>query len=414
MAKPDLTINSIPLNPGQRGFVDKVLSHESRHVFYWTCVTSRQAGKTTLVTQLMTYYAATDPGCHCMFTAPTYSLSKKQFKFILKGLDGTGLIKSSDASDYIIELTNGSTMSFKSVTQPENLRGESVTYMFCDEAALYKEEVFTTILKPMMTVRGRKCFLFSTPRGRNWFFKYYNYGLDPSMYRYNCHRWNYLQNPFAQLEEIEDARRTLPADIFAQEYLAEFIDDSGSVFRRIADAQRVHKWANPGPRCFAGLDVGVTGDFMVLTIMDEKGSVLYVYRDTQKPIAELVAKVGEALRKYSPAVCLVEVNGVGQGLFDRFKKEYSKCQEWVTTNDSKQDIISDLIMSFDDLEIAIPSRQLLPELSDELSLFGFEFSPKTRKITYKATTGHDDLVISLALADHARRRYANYGKYRVL
>lgn len=396
------------------GFVKKVLSHESRHVFYWTVSTSRQAGKTTLVTQLMTYYAVTDPGCHCMFTAPTYSLSKKQFKFILKGLDGTGLIKSSDASDYAIELTNGSTMSFKSVTLPDNLRGDSVSYLFCDEVALYKEEIFTTVLKPMLTVRGRKCFLFSTPRGRNWFFKMFNYGLDPGMYRYGSHTWNYLQNPFAQLEEIEDARRTLPDDIFRQEYLAEFIDDSGSVFRRIADAQRVHKWAAPGPRCFAGLDVGVTGDFMVLTIMDEKGSVLYVYRDTQKPIAELVAKVGEALRKYSPTVCLVEVNGVGQGLFDRFKKEYSKCQEWVTTNDSKQDIISDLIMSFDDLEIAIPSRQLLPELSDELSLFGFEFSPKTRKITYKATTGHDDLVISLALADHARRRYANYGKYRVL
>jgi hypothetical protein len=414
VAKPDLTINSIPLTPGQMGFVKKVLSHESRHVFYWTVSTSRQAGKTTLVTQLMTYYAVTDPGCHCMFTAPTYSLSKKQFKFILKGLDGTGLVKSSDASDYAIELTNGSTMSFKSVTLPDNLRGDSVSYLFCDEVALYKEEIFTTVLKPMLTVRGRKCFLFSTPRGRNWFFKMFGYGLDPGMYRYGSHTWNYEQNPYANLEEIEDARRTLPDDIFRQEYLAEFIDDSGSVFRHIADAQRVHKWANPGPRCFAGLDVGVTGDFMVLTIMDEKGSVLYVYRDTQKPIAELVAKVGDALRKYSPAVCLVEVNGVGQGLFDRFKREYSKCQEWVTTNDSKQDIISDLIMSFDDLEIAIPSRQLLPELSDELSLFGFEFSPKTRKITYKATTGHDDLVISLALADHARRRYANYGRYRVL
>ena len=210
MAKPDLTINSIPLHKGQRLFVDKVLSHENRNVFYWACVTPRQYGKTTLITQMMTYYAVTDPGSHCFYAAPTYSLSKKQFKFILKGLKDTGLVKSSDASDYIIELTNGSTLSFKSVAVPENLRGDSVTYMFLDEFALYKEEVFTAILKPMLSVRGKKCFMLSTPRGKNYFYKLYKWGLDDSMYRYGSFRGDASLNPFANRDEIEDARKTLP------------------------------------------------------------------------------------------------------------------------------------------------------------------------------------------------------------
>lgn len=414
MAKADLTINSIPLNPGQRGFVDKVLSHESRHVFYWTVATSRQAGKTTLVTQLMTYYAVTDPGCHCYYTAPTYSLSKKQFKAIVKGIEGTGLIKSKDASDYTIELINGSVMSFRSVSLPENLRGDSVSYMFLDEAGLYKEETFTTILKPMLTVRGRKCFIFSTPRGKNWFYKYFQWGLSDDLYRYGCYRWNYEQNPFANREEVEDARKTLPADIFAQEYCAAFIDGGGSVFRDYAKLETVYKWAAPGQRCFAGLDVAATGDWLVLTIVDEKGSVMKVHRDTRKPIPQLVADVVRLLNEYRPVTCLVETNGIGKGLFDQIKAGYRSVTEFTTTNDSKSDLVSDLIMSISDGEIKLPHPTLFPHLHSEMEDFTFTWSPKTRKVVYGAASGNDDTVISLCLADHCRRNYANYGKYRVL
>lgn len=414
MAKPDLTINSIPLHRGQRLFVDKVLSHDNRNVFYWACVTPRQYGKTTLITQMMTYYAVTDPGSHSFYAAPTYSLSKKQFKFILNGLKDTGLVKSSDASDYIIELANGSTLSFKSVAVPENLRGDSVTYMFLDEFALYKEEVFTAILKPMLTVRGRKCFMLSTPRGKNYFYKLYKWGLDDSMYRYGSFRGDATLNPFANRDEIEDARKTLPADIFRQEYLGDFIDGGGSVFRDYSKLETVYKWAAPGPRCFAGLDIAATGDFMVLTIVDEKGSVMKIHRDTRKPVPQLIHDVVKVLNEYRPVTCLIETNGIGKGMYDSFKAGYSKVTEFTTTNDSKSDLVSDLIMSISDAEVKLPHPTLFPHLHNEMEDFTFTWSPKTRKVVYGAASGHDDTVISLCLADHARRTYANYGKYRVI
>jgi hypothetical protein len=43
-----------------------------------------------------------------------------------------------------------------------------------------------------------------------------------------------LDTPYMQKEEIDDARLTLPPNIFKQEYLAEFLDSGGEVFTNIS------------------------------------------------------------------------------------------------------------------------------------------------------------------------------------
>jgi hypothetical protein len=45
-----------------------------------------------------------------------------------------------------------------------------------------------------------------------------------------------LANPHIAPEEIEEARRSLPERVFAQEYLAQFLEDGGGVFRRVTAA----------------------------------------------------------------------------------------------------------------------------------------------------------------------------------
>lgn len=416
--KADLTFQSVPLHKGQYEMVDQIYSETNEFITYWTVNTPRQFGKTTLISQMIVCDAFRCPGAELMYVSPTYALAKKMYKLILNGLEDLKVIKSQDASDYIIELQNGSVIMFKSVAQPENLRGNSVSHMYCDEAALYKEDVFTAILKPMLTVRGKKCYLFSTPRGKtNWFYKYYKWGSDPHMSRYGCLRGVYTDNAFANLEEIEDARKSLPTDLFNQEYLGEFIDDSGSVFRNITKCETINSWARPQDvteRCYAALDVAATGDWMVLTVMGESGRVLAVYRDTRKPLPLMIKNVGDMLQKYRPVVTLMETNGIGKGLYDQVRKFHASVREFTTTNETKQDMISDLIMSFEDEEIQIPSPKLMPELHDELCDFGFTWTPKTRKIAYHALTGHDDTVMSLALADHCRRNFKNAGKYVIL
>ena len=61
-------------------------------------------------------------------------------------------------------------------------------------------------------------------------------------------------NPFIDVSEIEDARRSLPDHIFRQEYLAEFLDDGSSVFRNINECI---KKGGESANYYAGVDLGV-------------------------------------------------------------------------------------------------------------------------------------------------------------
>ncbi len=73
--------------------------------------------------------------------------------------------------------------------------------------------------------------LISTPSGRSWFYDLFTRGKDAEERDYASFHFPINSNPYFPVEEWEEARRTLPADVFRQEYLAEFIEDSAGVFR---------------------------------------------------------------------------------------------------------------------------------------------------------------------------------------
>jgi len=65
-------------------------------------------------------------------------------------------------------------------------------------------------------------------------------------------------------------------------------------------------------------------------------------------------------------------------------------------------------------KVALPTKELNADLYGELSVFTYEYSPRTRKVKYGAPNGfHDDCVISLALSFHAFKKKASYGSYVV-
>jgi hypothetical protein len=69
-------------------------------------------------------------------------------------------------------------------------------------------------------------------------------------------------------------------------------------------------------------------------------------------------------------------------------------------------------MCLNEEKLKLPSPELNSDLYKELSVFTYEYSPKTRKVRYGSPNGfHDDTVISLALAYHSFKKKANYGSY---
>jgi hypothetical protein len=145
--------------------------------------------------------------------------------------------------------------------------------------------------------------------------------------------------------------------------------------------------------------------------MDNEGRVIEVYRQRQQQWTIIINDIVEVLRS-SGAHAIIEVNSIGDVIYEEIKKRYNKITPFVTTNKSKQEIIEGLILDFNEGNISIPSQKLFGPLYNELNSFTYEYSPKTRSIKYGSPTGlHDDCVISLALANYARKTMKKRGQY---
>lgn len=398
----------LSLHSGQQKIVDLIL--RSSAMFYTIC-TPRQWGKSTFLIQLVLYFSINFRGSNILITSLTYKQTKKIKKLIQKGLKGSGVISSTDGERNSITLINGTEIIFASVHNPDSMLGEDIDFEFLDEAARYKEETFTATLKPMLFTRGKKCFLISTPKGKNWFYKLFMYGKDPLQPRYECFKGVQSDNPFGNKDELEDAKRTLPSALYRQEYLAEFVDGGGDVFDNVDKCATLRAFPpkNPAISYYAGVDVARKEDYTVITILGSDGKVYAIHRYNGTRWSEIADKVAKVLKYWNPKKTLVEINGVGDVFFELLKDRYKKIEEWLTSNKSKQQIIEELILAFQDSEIEIPTEELFEFLVEELSNFGFEYSAKTRNIFYAARTGHDDCVMSLAMSHHAKKHKVSKG-----
>jgi hypothetical protein len=112
---------------------------------------------------------------------------------------------------------------------------------------------------------------------------------------------------------------------------------------------------------------------------------------------------------------MVEVNSIGDVIFEQLKNQWANTHPFTTTSKSKNEIIEGLILDMNETQIHIPSRSLFSFLWDELTVFTYEYNPKTRSLRYGHPSGlHDDTVISLAIANYCRKTNKSYGSYTVM
>lgn len=401
-----MIVTGASLHTGQQRVVDAILGPEK----YVTCVAPRQTGKSFVAIQIVLYWALNHPNVKIFWIAPTYAQARKPFDEIYDGIQGADVIKSANRSNFELKFKNGSVIYFKSVERPDNLRGYTGDYMICDEAAYYTEDVWPSVLKPIMLVKGKKVLFISTPRGMNFFKSMYDLGMDPEQRDYKTIRMHYSENPFVDQKEIQEARRTLPEHIYQAEYEGSFVDSGQTVFTNL-DECSFDKWPKQSGRVYIGVDLGRQGDFTVATVMDDTGRVLEIYRDNLKEWSYMIDNIVKLAQKWQAQV-LVEANSIGDVVYEQIKKQWTKTEPFNTTSSSKQQIIESLIVAFNQGTIKVPSRALFGPLRFELEIFQYHYSPQARSVRYEAPSPHhDDCVISLAIANKARESMKTSGQY---
>ena len=388
---------------------------ERDDVKYVTITTGRQVGKSLFGLNMLLKWGLETPNQMIMFVSPIYSQARKVFEDLERSVGDTQLIKSKNKSNYDIEFINGTKIMFRSAERPDGLRGYTLTHLIVDEAAFVSDNVWDTVLKPTILVHGKKCLFTSTPKGRNWFYKLHLRGLDEDQPQYQSIRASTSDNPYISKEDIEESRKTLPEEIYKQEILGQFVDDGGSVFKNLDQYCILNNWTPKlsGMRYFGGIDFGRAEDYTVLTIINERGEVVFIYRERQKPWEVILDEIVKVLKKYDAQVQL-EINSIGDVLFESLKKKYQKVTPFLTTNASKQHIIEDLIYSLNQGDLYLPSQELFPPLYNELGSFSYKYSPSSRKVIYGGLTGtHDDTVMSLAIAYNTMKSKKSTGSYYI-
>ncbi len=385
---------------------------ESKSKFHVACV-GRQFGKSLMAMNLVLYWGINKGPVKCLWVSPVYSQTDKVQKELMAAIGDSGLVKSCNYSSNEITLKNGTQILFRSAERYDNIRGLTCDYGVIDEAAFCKDEAWQEAIRPVFMVRGKKVLFISTPKGKNFFYDLYQLGVSEDYPQYRNYTGTSYDTPYIDPIDITDAKKTLPENVFKQEYLAAFIDSGGEVFSNL-DKNTFAQYTPPIGKVFCGIDLGKQEDYTVATFIDSRGKIVDIYRSNAQEWTTMVTEIVTRIRKWN-ATTMIEVNSIGDVIFEMVKKQWQDTHPFITTSKSKQEIVEGLILDMNDTVISIPQPQLFSWLYNELSMFTYDYNPKTRSIKYGHPSGqHDDTVISLAIANYNRKQNKTMGTYAVM
>lgn len=388
-----------------------------------TVKSQRQRGKSFMIANILLYYAINFKKTKSFYVAPTLKQGKEVFKTIVEAIIRSGIVKSSNATDLTIKLINGSTINFKSAEQKENLRGYTCSGILAlDEAAYISDDVINTIL-PWKDWNNAPMLICSTPfvkYGKFW--EYYNYGL---VGKENCITVDWCDEKFTEdmlkvmpLERLKEYENTLPKNVFKSEYLGLFLDDDGSVFTDFKKCVKTNS-IQPTDKLYVGIDwaTGNGNDDTVITMINQSGQQVYLeYFNTTSPTAQ-IDKIDNVLSPLKKQIVYIqpELNSLGTPMTDMLKNRSqvyaNKINGFVTTNKSKNDLVTQLQVAFEQGKIEILNEK--QQLS-ELSTYTAEYNLKTKNISYNAPLGlKDDICIAVMLAYDAYKNGNLIGVYNV-
>jgi len=277
-----------------------------------------------------------------------------------------------------------------------------------DEAAFIKEAAVNEAIFPTLSALGKKCLIISTPKSKNWFYTYYLKGINGDS-DYISFAGISTDNPHIDTDFINEQAKSLPADIFAQEYLAQFSEATNDVFRGLDRVCNLNHYEEPrrNKKYYFGLDIGLSDDYTVLTILDESGRTAWIDRFNGRTFEDAGQAVIATCKRFNVRGGYVETNGIGKAIFEQVRKAGVKCSPFTTTQESKLKAVRALISDIENGVLELPSKDLFPHLYNELSAYTYKTSANG-KLSFSHPNGYkDDCVDSLWLANLSRNELVN-------
>lgn len=340
------------------------------------------------------------------YFAPTYKMLKHFWRETKAML--APVTRHVSTQDHRLELIGGGSYDMWSLDNPDAARGQKYAAADVDEAAMIPEleEAFNAVIRPTLTDYEGSAGFYSTPKGLNYFHTLCARGADPAFPDWEEFHFPTSANPFINPDEIEQARQELPEMVFKQEYLAEFIQGEGAVFRNIKACLHSKKHTpdmHKDHRTIGGIDWGQVEDFTCISIACETCKT-EVELDRFNKIDWHFQRDRAAthLKKWNVRDCLVELNSIGSPNFEELARAGLPVRGFQTTAQTKPELIQSLALTFEKEEMTFIDD---PVATRELEAYEAKRNEHTGRISYNAPTGfHDDTVIARALMNNMRSR----------
>ena len=362
----------------------------------------RRAGKTYMGMRLVLEYAA--QGHPVGWFAPNYKYLLEVWQSLARATREHA--SKINATERRIELVNGAVIECWTLDGGDDPgRSRKYKLVVVDEAAIAPnlKAAWEEAIRATLTDLEGDAWFLSTPKGLNYFHDLYGRGQD----RIGHPDWRSWQmpssvNPFLPATEIEAARRELPEATFRQEYLAEFLQSEGAVFRNI-DANLTApptRWqAHEGHLIVAGADWGRSHDFTAISLicchcecevlLDRFNRIGWEFQR---------ARILELGKRWGLETLLVETNSIGSPNLEALVLEAPESIAvlgFETTAKSKPPLIQSLALAFEKNSLA-----WLPDSVGRHELAAYEAKITAHGHTQYAAPegGWDDTVIARALA----------------
>jgi len=332
---------------------------------------------------------------------------ERYFKDILKPI---WHLMHWNAQKYILTFPNGSYIDFRSAERPELMEGFEYDRGVVNEGGIVfkKSSLWDNTLQPMFKGKDTKVRFIGTPKGRNKFADLYSRGSDSNNIEWESYTFTAYDSPYWDKDELEQIKPQIPQEVWSQEYLAEFIDGAGSVFRNINQCviQELHEDPQDGCDYVMSIDLAKHQDFTVIYIADQKtGKVVFQDRFNQIDWGFQKTRIRATYQRFNCREAIIDSTGVGDAIFDDLNNGGMNVRSFKFTSSSKNPLIQNLSVAIDNRSIEFYP---FPELISELEIFGYEVSPMGA-VRYNAPDGyHDDCVISLALINELLNNNQDY------
>jgi predicted phage terminase large subunit-like protein len=298
-------IHSYPLHPKQQEIVTK-----SKRFNIVRC--GRRFGKTDLLIDRAIDTAS--DGLPFGWFSPTYKILTEPYAMLKEIL--TPAIKRSSDSDKRIELYGGGVIEFWSMENEDCGKSRRYARIGADECAMVKDfqTRWENSIRPTLADYKGDAYFCSTPKGLNYFYDLHCKGERGDLGWATFHATTY-DNPFIANSEIDEAKRDLPALVFSQEYMAEFVSGAGALVDR--------DWLQtktPPPLSELEIKMGVDfavsqntlADYTAITVMGRERVndgfrywVLDVDR-TRATLDNIIAFVQGKYERWKPSLVVVE------------------------------------------------------------------------------------------------------------